>query len=78
MTAIQDAVALANWICTLQSKKAPEIENSFKEYHAERYSVVKIANESSKMFNHLGGKVKAPWETKLWLRTMLEVVTNAF
>ncbi|KAF9315984.1 hypothetical protein BG003_002444 [Podila horticola] len=57
LTAIQDAVALANWICTLQTKKASEIEKSFKEYHAERYPLVKQAYETSKMFNHIAGKV---------------------
>ncbi|KAG0090463.1 hypothetical protein BGZ93_007368 [Podila epicladia] len=56
LTAIQDAVALANWICALQSKKASEIEDSFKEYHAERYPLVKQSYETSKMFNHIAGK----------------------
>ncbi|KAI9242251.1 MAG: hypothetical protein BYD32DRAFT_403707 [Podila humilis] len=56
VTTIQDAATLANWICTLQSKKASEIEDSFKEYHAERYPLVKAAYESSKIFNHVGGK----------------------
>ncbi|KAF8979484.1 hypothetical protein BGZ52_004854 [Haplosporangium bisporale] len=57
VTTIQDAATLANWICTLQSKKASEIEDSFKEYHAERYPLVKAAYESSKIFNHVGGKM---------------------
>ncbi|KAG0362309.1 hypothetical protein BG005_006139 [Podila minutissima] len=56
LTAIQDAVALANWICALQSKKASEIEESFNEYHAERYPLVKQSYETSKMFNHIAGK----------------------
>lgn len=64
MTAIQDAATLANWICTLQSKKASEIEDSFKEYHAERYPLVKAAYESSKIFNYVGGKVKPPWKNE--------------
>ncbi|KAG0331619.1 hypothetical protein BG004_001586 [Podila humilis] len=56
MTAIQDAAALANWICTLQSKNRDVIENSFREYHTERYPVVMKAFETSKFLNHIGGK----------------------
>lgn len=56
-TTIQDAAALANWICALQSKKASDIEYCFKEYRVERYPIVKAAYEASKIFNHVGGKV---------------------
>ncbi|KAG0359845.1 hypothetical protein BG005_011975 [Podila minutissima] len=54
-TAIQDAVALANWISTLQSPTPSDIETIFKEYRAERYPVAKSAFATSQMFKRLGG-----------------------
>jgi hypothetical protein len=43
LSAMHDAVALANWICSLPSNKFSELEPVFKEYHAERYPIVKEA-----------------------------------
>ncbi|KAG0069260.1 hypothetical protein BGZ92_004709, partial [Podila epicladia] len=54
-TAIQDAVALANWISTLQSPTPSDIETIFKEYRAERYPVAKSAFATSQIFKSLGG-----------------------
>ncbi|KFH66160.1 hypothetical protein MVEG_08261 [Podila verticillata NRRL 6337] len=56
LNTIQDAVALANWIVSLQSKKVSDLENCFKEYHAERFPVVKEGFETSRMMTHVGGK----------------------
>ncbi|KAF8998074.1 hypothetical protein BGZ52_010885, partial [Haplosporangium bisporale] len=56
LTAMHDAVALANWICTLQTKAQPEIEAIFKEYRNERYPIAKKAFESSKLMRLTGGK----------------------
>ncbi|ORY96054.1 hypothetical protein BCR41DRAFT_426765 [Lobosporangium transversale] len=39
MNAMQDAVALANWISVLDSTATDEITKAFKEYRAERYPV---------------------------------------
>ncbi|KAF9899082.1 hypothetical protein BX616_003293 [Lobosporangium transversale] len=43
MNAIQDAVALANWISVLDLTAVDEITKAFKEYKAERYPVAKTA-----------------------------------
>ncbi|KAG0362307.1 hypothetical protein BG005_006137 [Podila minutissima] len=56
LNTIQDAVALANWICALQSKHVSELEKCFKEYHAERFPVVQEGFETSRMMTHVGGK----------------------
>ncbi|KFH66085.1 hypothetical protein MVEG_08186 [Podila verticillata NRRL 6337] len=65
LTAMHDAVALANWICTLQTKAQPEIEAIFKEYRNERYPIAKKAFESSKLMRLTGGKVCATRNTKI-------------
>ncbi|KAG0350908.1 hypothetical protein BG005_009578 [Podila minutissima] len=49
-TAIQDAVALANWISTLQAATLPDIEAIFKEYKAERYPAAKQATSTTLLF----------------------------
>ncbi|KAG0082002.1 hypothetical protein BGZ92_011940 [Podila epicladia] len=56
LSAIQDAVALANWICALQSKEIADVRRIFREYRAEQYPVVKEAVTTSQMFKTLGGK----------------------
>ncbi|KAF9403827.1 hypothetical protein BGZ94_004492 [Podila epigama] len=41
--AIQDAVALANWISTLRKPTMKELETVFEEYRTERYPIAKEA-----------------------------------
>ncbi|KAG0091419.1 hypothetical protein BGZ92_000752 [Podila epicladia] len=50
LTAMHDAVTLANWMYTVEAPSRPEIEDIFKEYRAERYSVDKEAFETSQVF----------------------------
>lgn len=57
MTAIQDAVALANWISTLQAPTLLDIEAIFKEYKAERYPAAKQAVSITQLFKGVGEKV---------------------
>lgn len=57
LTAMHDAVTLANWICTLEAPSPSEIEDIFKEYRAERYPVAKEAFETSQVFTKTLGKV---------------------
>ncbi|KAG0026440.1 hypothetical protein BGZ82_009467 [Podila clonocystis] len=57
MTAIQDAVALANWISTLQAATLPDIEAIFKEYKAERYPAAKQAVATTQLFKGVGEKL---------------------
>ncbi|ORZ04545.1 hypothetical protein BCR41DRAFT_425848 [Lobosporangium transversale] len=46
--AIQDAVALANWISVLDSTAVSKITKAFEEYKAERYPVVMKAYENGR------------------------------
>lgn len=57
ITAIHDAVTLANWLSTLRLSDEKKIENVFGEYRAERYPVVKAAFEASKIYCKNLGKV---------------------
>ncbi|KAG0029241.1 hypothetical protein BGZ81_003989 [Podila clonocystis] len=56
LTAIHDAVALANWISTLHKPKLADIEAIFAEYRAERFPVAKEAVGTTKLFKSMGGK----------------------
>ncbi|KAF9307779.1 hypothetical protein BG003_000217 [Podila horticola] len=56
LTAIHDAVALANWISTLYKPKLADIEGVFAEYQAERLPVAKEAVGTTKFFKSMGGK----------------------
>ncbi|KAF9276230.1 hypothetical protein BGZ74_003716 [Mortierella antarctica] len=55
ITAIHDAVTLANWISTLRSGTVNGIEKVFKEYRDERHPVAKKAYEASQMFHRTFG-----------------------
>ena len=57
ITAIHDAVTLANWLSTLRVPREEEIEEVFKEYRTERYPVAKATFEASQMFTRNLGKV---------------------
>ncbi|KAF8922851.1 hypothetical protein BGZ52_010855 [Haplosporangium bisporale] len=57
LTAMHDAVTLANWIHTLRLPEVSDLETVFKEYQTERYPVAKAAFESSQLFTRLWGKV---------------------
>ncbi|KFH66121.1 hypothetical protein MVEG_08222 [Podila verticillata NRRL 6337] len=59
LTAMHDAIALANWIATLQSKEFSKVEAIFKEYQAERLPVAKEAYETSQLFTKNLGKLSA-------------------
>lgn len=69
--AIQDAVALANWISTLQSPTPSDLETIFKEYRAERYPIAKEAFSTSQMFKNIGGTVRNTSEDFLTWWTLL-------
>lgn len=57
VSAIHDAVTLANWISTLRLASPKEVEDIFKEYRAERYPVAKANFETSRLFIRNMGKV---------------------
>lgn len=57
ITAIHDAVTLANWLSTLRFAGEKKVRNVFKEYRTERYPVAKEAFKSSQMFTRNVGKV---------------------
>ncbi|KAF9320542.1 hypothetical protein BG003_005725 [Podila horticola] len=56
LSAIHDAIALSNWINTLETKELPDIKQIFTEYYKERYPVVKDNFERSQIFSKLPGK----------------------
>ncbi|KAG0025899.1 hypothetical protein BGZ82_009789 [Podila clonocystis] len=56
ITAMHDAVALANWICALSPKKPVDTDLVFKEYYQERYPVAKETFATSQMLSRLVGK----------------------
>ncbi|KAG0350907.1 hypothetical protein BG005_009577, partial [Podila minutissima] len=56
LSAIHDAIALSNWINTLETKELPEIKQIFTEYYKERYPVVKDNFQRSQIFSKLPGK----------------------
>ncbi|ORY96055.1 hypothetical protein BCR41DRAFT_402155 [Lobosporangium transversale] len=53
MNAIQDAVALANWISVLDSTATNEITKAYKEYKAERYPVAKASFARGRMLSRV-------------------------
>ncbi|KAF9376536.1 hypothetical protein CPB97_010742, partial [Podila verticillata] len=55
-TAIQDAIALANWICAVQSREMDDIEAALKEYQNERVPIAKETFETSRLFTNIAGK----------------------
>ncbi|KAF9395420.1 hypothetical protein BGZ94_006561 [Podila epigama] len=55
--AIQDAVALANWINVLREPTVNELEEIFQEYRSERYPIVKEAFAMSQILRRNLGKV---------------------
>lgn len=57
LTAMHDAIALANWIAALEPKDMNDLNLMFKEYHAERYPIAKDTFVRSQMFNKVLGKV---------------------
>ncbi|KAF9411466.1 hypothetical protein BGZ94_001343 [Podila epigama] len=56
LTAMHDAVTLANWISTLESPTVDDMKRVFNDYYTERYSVVKDAFETSQVFTKTLGK----------------------
>lgn len=56
---MHDAVALANWIVSLESPSMVDVNNVFKEYQAERYPIAKEEFEQSQVFTNVLGKVRA-------------------
>ncbi|KAF9332303.1 hypothetical protein BG006_004823 [Podila minutissima] len=56
LTAMHDAVALANWICALEPRSLKDLAVVFKEYQAERHPVAKELFAFSQFFGKMGGK----------------------
>lgn len=71
-TAIQDAIALANWICAVQSRDMDDIEAALKEYQTERVPIAKETFETSRMFTNIAGKVMRCVVVKLVASVLLE------
>ena len=57
ISAMQDALCLANWINVLPENTIKATDNIFKEYYNERYPIIMEANRSSQLFAARGEKV---------------------
>ncbi|KAF9332735.1 hypothetical protein BG006_004387 [Podila minutissima] len=57
VSAMLDAVALANWIVSLESPSMVDVENAFKEYHAERFPFAKDEYDATQGFTNVLGKI---------------------
>ena len=57
ISAMQDALCLANWINVLPKNTIEATENIFKEYYQERHPIVMDANRSSQLFAARAEKV---------------------
>jgi len=64
VSAIHDAVTLANWMSTLRLPGPKEVQDIFKEYRAERYPVAKANFETSQLFIRNMGKVMNTHENR--------------
>ncbi|KAF9272492.1 hypothetical protein BGZ88_004724, partial [Linnemannia elongata] len=53
VTAIHDAIALANILYAMPSKSLPDIANAFEEYRSERYPAAKEAFENSQLMSKI-------------------------
>lgn len=56
--AIQDAVALANWINVIATPQVKDVEKAFKAFKEERYAAAQVANNLSKSMCRFYGKVR--------------------
>ncbi|KAF9374045.1 hypothetical protein CPC16_001521, partial [Podila verticillata] len=56
LTAMHDAVALANWISSLEGTTLEHIQAIFKEYYAERFPIAKETFATSQMLSKIPGK----------------------
>ncbi|KAG0030885.1 hypothetical protein BGZ82_007223 [Podila clonocystis] len=70
INAMHDAVALANWIYTLQSKSLSELDTIFKEYYAERYPAAKASFKTSQVFSKMLAKNFTGLVTKTLFRKL--------
>ncbi|KAI9240078.1 MAG: hypothetical protein BYD32DRAFT_193624 [Podila humilis] len=68
LTAMHDAVALANWICALYPKKPADIDIAFKEYYNERFPIAKEAFAHSQLMSKMVGKNLHSMAVKNYIR----------
>ncbi|KFH67031.1 hypothetical protein MVEG_07555 [Podila verticillata NRRL 6337] len=55
-SAMHDAVALANWIVSMESPSMVDVNEAFKEYYAERFPIVQEEFEQNQGFTSILGK----------------------
>ncbi|KAF9302499.1 hypothetical protein BGZ74_005260 [Mortierella antarctica] len=56
LTAMHDAVALANWISSLKGTSLAHVKPIFKEYYAERFPIAKETFATSQLMSKIPGK----------------------
>ncbi|KAF9334552.1 hypothetical protein BG006_001968 [Podila minutissima] len=70
LTAMHDAVALANWISSLKGTSLAHLKPIFKEYYAERFPIAKETFATSHMLSKIPGKGFVSRVTKEIFRRM--------
>ncbi|KAG0371636.1 hypothetical protein BGX24_001396 [Mortierella sp. AD032] len=70
MNAMQDALAIANWLNVLPSSSKKDLENAFKEYKKERYPIAKAGFKSSQQYSRLYGKTWSADITRAMMKNM--------
>ncbi|KAF9147362.1 hypothetical protein BG015_011020 [Linnemannia schmuckeri] len=88
--AIQDAVALANWINVIATPQVKDVEKAFQAYREERHAAAQVAATLSKSMCRFYGKVRATamslslitrfiaknMSTWMWEKVMVAMVRN--
>jgi 2-polyprenyl-6-methoxyphenol hydroxylase-like FAD-dependent oxidoreductase len=65
LTAMHDAVTLANWINTIEFPSVHNVDAIFKEYRKERHPVAKESFETSQLFSSILGKVRSHYPLRI-------------
>lgn len=83
MSAIHDALCLANWLNVLPSLSVQDLQKSFREYHRERYPQIMASYQTSAMLskglekNTTGAMIRyvnAHFPKWLWMRLLKKIV----
>ncbi|KAF9134347.1 hypothetical protein BGW39_007364 [Mortierella sp. 14UC] len=70
MNAMQDALAIANWLNVLSSPSKRDLEKVFKEYENERYPIAKAGFKNSQQYSRLYGKTWSADITRAMMKNM--------
>ncbi|KAG0334035.1 hypothetical protein BG000_008695 [Podila horticola] len=58
LTAMNDTVAVANWVSSLEGTSLARVKAIFQEYYSERFPIAKETFATSQMLSNIPGKVR--------------------